>query len=184
LWADRSKKEEHVEQLDRVRKVIKEPLLRLFGMPTRDELTKAGLDPEAFVQHDRDWYDGSIRGMDTEIGRLMQALRRLGIADDTLVVILSDHGEEFLEHGRMFHGQSVYGELSQVPLIVHWPAGVAKGRVVDELVQSIDVMPTLLDLSGIPRPDGLQGQSFRSLITQTNGSAVRWQRRPATPKKP
>jgi arylsulfatase A-like enzyme len=183
LWADRSKKEEHVEQLARVRKVIKEPLLRLFGMPTRDELVQAGLDAEGFVQHDRDWYDGSIRGMDTEIGRLMQGLRRLGIADDTLVVILSDHGEEFLEHGRMFHGQSVYGELSQVPLIVHWPAGVAKGRVVDELVQSIDVMPTLLELSGIPRPDGLQGQSFRSLITESNGSAARWQRRPAITEK-
>ena len=183
LWADPAKKAEHVKQLETVRKVIKEPLLRLFGMPTRDELVQAGLDAEGFVQHDRDWYDGSIRGMDAEIGRLMQTLQRLGLADDTLVVFVSDHGEEFLEHGRMFHGHSVYGELSRVPLVVHWPAGVVKGRVVDEGVQSIDVMPTLLDLSGIEPPEGMQGQGFASLIMERQGGVAGWRRQPAITQK-
>ena len=185
MWADPSKKEEHEKQLAAVRKVIKEPLLRLFGMPSRDELVTAGFDADAFVAHDRDWYDGSIRGMDVEIGRLMQTLARLGLADDTLVVFLSDHGEEFLEHGRMFHGQTVYGELTQVPLIVHWPSGVAKGRVIEDVVQSIDVMPTLLDVSGIAPPEGLQGQSFASLLNTGDGDpkATRWQRRPAITAK-
>jgi arylsulfatase A-like enzyme len=183
LWADPAKKAEHVEQLETVRKVIKDPLLRLFGMPTRDELVQAGLDAQAFMEHDRDWYDGSIRGMDAEIGRLMQTLQRLGLADETLVVFLSDHGEEFLEHGRMFHGQSVYGELSQVPLAVHWPAGLVKGRVVDEVVQSIDVMPTLLELSAITPPEGMQGQSFASLITERDRSAAGWRRLPAITQK-
>ena len=102
--------------------------------------------------------------MDVEIGRLLQTLRRLGLDESTLMVFLSDHGEEFLEHGRMFHGQSVYGELTRVPLIVRWPAGLG-GRVVDEVVQSIDVMPTLLALGGI-EPPGVQGQSLTPLLTR------------------
>lgn len=185
IWADPSKKDEHVKQLDEVRKVIKEPLLRLFGMPSREELVKAGLDAEAFVHHDRDWYDGSIRGMDVEIGRLMQTLERLGIADDTLVVFLSDHGEEFLEHDRMFHGQTVYGELTQVPLVMHWPAGLSTPRVVEEIVQTIDVMPTLLEFSGIAVPNGLQGQSLGPLLEESTGGvqAHSWQRRPAITEK-
>jgi arylsulfatase A-like enzyme len=184
LWADPSKKDEHVKQLAEVRKVIKEPLLKLFGMPTREELVQAGLDADAFVHHDKDWYDGSIRGMDVEIGRLMQTLGRLGIADDTLVVFLSDHGEEFLEHGRMFHGQTVYGELTQVPLVMHWPAGLST-RVVNEVVQSIDVMPTLLELSGIAAPNGLQRQSLGPPLEESTGGvqAHEWQRRPAITEK-
>jgi len=195
LWADPSKKEEHQRDLDAVRKVIKEPLLRMFGMPSRAELVEAGLNAEAFAHHDRDWYDGSIRGMDTEIGRLMQTLESLGLARDTLVVFLSDHGEEFLEHGRMFHGQSVYGELTQVPLVMHWPAGLSGARTIDNVVQTIDVMPTLLELSGIRPPDGLQGHSLVPLLgvagreeVSTAGAsraapAERWQQRPAITQK-
>jgi arylsulfatase A-like enzyme len=185
LWADPSKKDEHQRELDAVRKVIKEPLLRLFGMPSRAELAEAKVDADAFARHDRDWYDGSIRGMDTEIGRLMQTLGALGLARDTLVVFLSDHGEEFLEHGRMFHGQSVYGELTQVPLVMHWPAGLSSGRTIDDVVQTIDVMPTLLDLSGIQPPEGVQGHSLVPLlgVTGRETPSARWQPRPAITQK-
>ncbi len=187
MWADPSRKEEHERQSKEVRKFIKEPLRQLFGMPSRDELIAAGFDPEAYVAHDRDWYDGSIRAMDVEIARLVQTLRRLGLDEDTLIVFLSDHGEEFLEHGRMFHGQSVYGELTQVPLFMRWPASLPKGRVVDEVVQSLDVMPTLLDVSGLSAPEGLQGQTLAPLFAESangNGdSGSGWRRRPAITEK-
>jgi hypothetical protein len=71
LWADPAGAEEHERQAREVNKVIADPLLKRFGMPTRDELAKAGFDPEAYAAYDRDWYDGSIRGMDAEIGRLL-----------------------------------------------------------------------------------------------------------------
>lgn len=186
IWADPARKEEHERQLREVRKVIEEPILRQFGMPSKDDLVKAKIDPEAFVNHDKDWYDGSIRGMDVEIARLMETLRRLNLDEGTLVVFLSDHGEEFHEHGRMFHGQTVYGELTQVPFMMRWPAGIPKGRVVDEVVQSIDVMPTLLDLSGIAPPEGMQGRSFASLLREgggNEGAAGGWTRRPAISEK-
>jgi arylsulfatase A-like enzyme len=183
MWADPAHKEEHQQQLQAVRKVIQEPLLRLFGMPSRDDLKKAGFEPQKFVDHDKDWYDGSIRGMDVEVGRLMETLRRIGIDERTLVVFLSDHGEEFHEHGRMFHGQTVYGELTRVPFIARWPARLATGRVVDDVVQSIDVMPTLLELSGIQPPPGVQGQSFVPLLVADAGGRS-WARRPAISEKP
>ena len=186
-WANPAHKEEHEKQAKDVRKFIKDPLRQLFGMPSRDELVKAGFDPVAYVNHDRDWYDGSIRAMDMEVGRLVQTLARLGLDDSTLLVFLSDHGEEFHDHGQMFHGQSVYGELTQTPLVMRWPSGLPKGKVVDEIVQSLDVMPTLLELSGLAIPEGIQGQTLTPLMHQTTngngdgGSA--WKRRPAISEK-
>lgn len=179
MWADPARKDEHERQAKEVKKFIKDPLMRQFGMPARDELQKAGFDAAAYVQYDQGWYDGSIRGMDVEIARLTERLRGLGLDDDTLLVFLSDHGEEFHEHGRMFHGQTVYGELTQTPLIVRWPAGLPKGRVVDDVVQTIDVFPTLLDLSGIAPPAGIQGQSLTPLLTGTG----QWKQRPAISEK-
>jgi arylsulfatase A-like enzyme len=179
LWSDGAKKDEHEKQSKDVRKFIADPLMRQFGMPARSELQKAGIDPDAYVAYDQGWYDGSIRAMDVEIARLVERLRALGLEDDTLFVFLSDHGEEFLDHGRMFHGQTVYGELTQTPLIVRWPAGLPKGRVVEDVVQTIDVFPTLLELNGIAPPAGIQGQSLVPLLTGQG----QWKKRPAVSEK-
>ncbi|MGH9175010.1 MAG: sulfatase, partial [Vicinamibacterales bacterium] len=167
MWADPAKRDMHHQDLETVRKVISDPLLKLFGMPTRAELVKAGLDADAYVKHDVDWYDGSIRGLDTEMGRLFERLKGLGLDDRTLVVFTADHGEEFLDHGRTFHGQSVYGELTQVPLMMRWPGVLPAGRVVDDVVQTIDIMPTLLAISGLAAPAEVQGQSLVPLIRPT-----------------
>ncbi|HET6303985.1 MAG TPA: sulfatase-like hydrolase/transferase [Myxococcota bacterium] len=164
LFGDAAGKEVHERQASEVRKFIANPLLRAFGMPTRAELVEAGFDPDVYVGHDRDWYDGSIRAMDVEIGRLLERLRWLGLAERTLVVFTSDHGEEFLEHGRTFHGQSVYGELTRVPLVVWGPGRVPAGRAIGETVQSIDILPTLLELAGLAPPAGIQGQSLVPLL--------------------
>ena len=179
LWADAAKKEEHEKQAKEVKKFIKDPLNRQFGMPSRDELQKAGFDPDAYVGYDQGWYDGSIRAMDVEIARLVERLRALGLDDDTLLVFLSDHGEEFLDHGRMFHGQTVYGELTQTPLVMRWPAFLPKGRAVDDVVQTIDVFPTVLELNSIAPPAGIQGQSLVPLLTGQG----QWKKRPAVSEK-
>jgi arylsulfatase A-like enzyme len=160
LFADPRGREEHERQAAAVRAHIKSPNMRRFGMPTRDELRAAGFDPEAYVAYERDWYDGSIRAMDTEMARLIERLRELGLDRRTLIVFMSDHGEEFLEHGRTFHQQSAYGELANVPLFFWWPGRVPAGRRVADTVQSIDVMPTLLDLVGVAPPAGIQGASL------------------------
>jgi arylsulfatase A-like enzyme len=164
LWADPAKAEQHEADLKKARGFISDPLLKAFGMPTPDELRKAGIDPDAFVAHERAWYDGSIRGMDVEIGRLVERIEALGLEDRTLLVFTSDHGEEFHEHGRSFHGQSVYGELNNVPLILWGPGRVPNGRTVERTVQTIDVMPTLLEISRLRAPAGMQGHSLWPLV--------------------
>ena len=183
MWADPTHKTEHEEQLDALREHIENPILRQFGMPDRRAFEAAEIDAEAFVNYDQAWYDGSIRGMDVELGRLVERLRALGMDDDTLIVFMSDHGEEFLEHDRMFHGQTVYGELTQVPLVMRWPGAIPAGVVVDENVQLIDIMPTLLDLSGLPHPEGLQGRSLLPFVAGGNSTNAAWATRPSFSEK-
>jgi arylsulfatase A-like enzyme len=149
------------------------------AMPDKEEYLKTGNAPEELLKIYQDWYDGSIRGADSEIGRLLEALRDMGLEKDTLFVWATDHGEEFWEHGKLFHGQSVYGELNQVPMVYHWPNSpdLRKGAMVDQMVQNIDIMPTILELAGITGPTNMQG---RSLVPLLNGSGVAsWQERPA-----
>jgi arylsulfatase A-like enzyme len=172
MWADRAGEAEHERQAAEVRKVITDPLMRGFLMPSRDDLLKAGLDPAAYVDYERAWYDGAIRGMDVEIARLLEGLRSLKLDRRTLVAYTADHGEEFLEHGKMFHGQSTYGELSNVPLILWRPGTVPAGAVVDQTVQAIDLMPTLLEMSRLPLPKGAQGHSLVPLLAAPSSGAA------------
>jgi len=181
LWNDPAGKAEHLRQNREVRKHIAYPLLKAFGMPDRAELVEAGFDADAYVDYDRGWYDGSIRGMDAEIGRLIERLRELGLDRKTLVVFVGDHGEEFLDHGRTFHGQSTYGELANVPLILWRPGAVPAGRVVAETVETIDLMPTILAAVGLPSPKEAQGTSFAALLSSANAS--QWRSRPAFTEK-
>ena len=163
LWNDPAHKEAHEADLDAVREVIPDTLRRNFGMPSRDELEEVDVDPDEFITYDQGWYDGSIRAMDVEMGRLVERLRGLGLDERTLLLVTSDHGEEFFDHGQMFHGQTVYGELTNVPLFLSWPGGLTAG-VVDETVQLVDLMPTLLELSGLPPVETAQGQSLVPLL--------------------
>ena len=177
LWADPTMKEVYQREMDRAREFMPEGLMKLQGMPTRGEMEQADIDIEPYLAHEHDWYDGSIRGMDAEVGRLMEKLGQLGLAERTLVAFISDHGEEFLEHGRHWHGNTVYGEMTNVPLILHWPAHLPAGKVVEETVQSIDLMPTLLELSGLSAPETAQGQSLVPLLGEDFPG--QWQSRPA-----
>jgi arylsulfatase A-like enzyme len=182
LWADPALREEHERQEKAVRPFIAEPNMRRFGMPTREEMARAGVDSEPYVAYEQDLYDGAIRGMDAEIGRVRERIAALGMEDRVVIAFISDHGEAFLEHGMHFHGNSVYGELTNVPLIFWGPAAVARGRVVDGPVQLIDVMPTLLDLAGVRPPAGLQGRSLAPAL-RAGAGPVRLEPRPAISEK-
>jgi arylsulfatase A-like enzyme len=182
MWADPAKRDEHIRQREALRKTIKDPAQAARGMATREEMVEAGVDPHAYIAYDLAWYDGSIRGLDTEMGRLLERLRNLGLDRDVAIAFLSDHGEEFLDHGRMWHEHSVYGELVHVPLILRWPAGIAAGRVIDDPVHLLDVMPTLLDFAGLPQPAGIQGQSLGPLVLASNDPSL-WKRRPVIMEK-
>lgn len=112
-----------------------------------------------------DLYDAEIAHNDAQSGRLLDHLRELGIYDSTLILFVSDHGEEFFEHGSFEHGQTLYSELIFVPLVIKFPGGWAAGTRVDAPVQHVDILPTILDLVGVPPPPGSAGDSLLPVIS-------------------
>ena len=112
----------------------------------------------------RDAYDSEIRYTDGLVGEFLAALAARGLADDTLVVVTSDHGEQFGEHFWTGHGFSTHDEAIRVPLLLRAPGLVPAGRVVEAQVGLVDLVPTVLDLLGLASDASLQGASFAGLI--------------------
>lgn len=110
----------------------------------------------ADASHLSDLYDAGIRQMDTELERFLGNLERKGLLDETLVILTSDHGEEFLDHGLFLHGANLYEETVRVPLILRGP-GVPAGTRFDATASLVDVTPTAMALLGLPPPDDVDG---------------------------
>ena len=116
-------------------------------------------------RHLVDLYDEEILFFDARLGELLDDLERRGVADRTAVVLLSDHGEELLDHGHIGHCRDlVYENLVRTPLVMRLP-GAPRGVVRDGLSLNLDLVPTLLDYLEVPYPDGaFDGRSLRPLI--------------------
>jgi len=117
------------------------------------------VEPED-MQHLVDSYDEGIRYGDAQIGRLLDHLRSSGRLEDTLVVLTSDHGEEFGEHGSVLHWQLFFQPNLRVPLIIRPPRGIDGPFRVDDQAELIDVLPTLLALVGAEPLAEAQGRSL------------------------
>ena len=132
------------------------------GHPGQDPRTdyQEPLDRERLVAQ----YDGDVAYGDQEFGRFVKGLKDLGLYDRALVVFLSDHGEEFLDHGQWLHGRSVFDELVRVPLIAKFPGGKGAGRRASPQVQAVDVLPTVLENEGLPVPAGLAGRPLQHVL--------------------
>ncbi|MBC8353797.1 MAG: sulfatase-like hydrolase/transferase [Planctomycetes bacterium] len=120
------------------------------------------LDRERLQWMYRSYY-GAISHIDREIGAILAALDDAGVADNTIVVFSSDHGDQLLEHGLM--GKNCFFEASvRVPFIVRFPDHVRPAQY-EELVESVDLLPTLFELAGLPEPYSNQGRSLVGLIS-------------------
>ncbi len=109
-------------------------------------------------------YQGEIAFTDAQLGKMLDHLGQLGLADDTILVVAGDHGESFEEHGDWTHGLTVFETAIRVPLLVRYPRKLPAGAAVSAPVQLIDVMPTLLDLTGLNAKQPIQGTSFLPLL--------------------
>ncbi len=103
-----------------------------------------------------------LKRVDSELGELFKQLEKAKFSRPTIVVVRSDHGEEFYEHGSLGHQNNLYQELIHTPLVIKIPG--VKGKTINQLTQDIDLLPTLLELIGIDVPDQAQGQSLLPLI--------------------
>ena len=109
-------------------------------------------------------YYAMVSNLDDNIGRLLHSLEQAGVADNTIVVFTSDHGEMFGAHGRVFK-LTFYEEAARIPCLIRWPGKIPAGRVSDACVNTPDMMPTLLGLMGLPIPGDVEGMDL-SLIAQ------------------
>lgn len=109
-------------------------------------------------------YQDEIEFTDTQVGRLMQELDTLGINDNTLVVVVGDHGEALTQHGELFHGDFVYDSTLRVPMIFRCPGLIPANRVIESQVRTIDVAPTILDLVDGPSLERCEGVSLGALL--------------------
>ncbi len=153
------------------------------------------VDPDQLTPEDlrfvRDRYLENAAFADDLVGRLIRMLESAGRYDQTLIILLSDHGEAFMEHGRFLHGRFVHREFLHVPLVVKWPVTVVgRQAVIEQPVSLVDLAPTLVDGLGLEAAAGFQGRSWlpavfdgevepRTLWAVTRGAPRR--RRPPQP---
>ncbi len=109
-------------------------------------------------------YNGEVKSTDNLMSRVFDILSESGRYDDATVVLFSDHGEEFWEHGGFEHGHSQYDEVIRIPLIIKFPNNTHAGTRVNQSVSILDIMPTLLELENISFDGDMQGHSLLPLI--------------------
>lgn len=119
--------------------------------------------PDDIAEYAFPGYFGAVTNIDDNFGRILASLRRLGLLDDTIVVLTADHGELLGSHG-LWTKFYWYEESIGIPFLIRYPAAIAPGRS-EAIVNHVDVMPTLLDLLGVPVPDAAQGESLRQAFT-------------------
>jgi arylsulfatase A-like enzyme len=119
-------------------------------------------------------YRADVAQADAMLASVLQILEAKGILDRSLVILASDHGEEFMEHGMLGHGTNLYDELVHVPVMMRWPGGAVTGKVGSR-VGLIDLPPTILEAFGVPQPAGMK--QGRSLLGLLGGGRTDWKKR-------
>lgn len=117
------------------------------------------------LEHVLALYEGEVAWVDSHVGRILRSLEELGLAERTLVIVVSDHGEEFFDHGNLGHRNALHEEVARVPMILRLPGVLPQGVAVRGAVSVTDLLPTVLDLIGVPaKRDWGGGESFLGLI--------------------
>ena len=111
-----------------------------------------GFDAPGVQERVIELYDGEIRTADAAINQVFEEIKKMNGLENTISVITSDHGEAFREHGTTTHGKNFYPETYEVPLIFSWPDCLSSGTRISNQVRSIDIAPTLFDLTGLLTP--------------------------------
>ena len=128
--------------------------------------------PQQFAEHSLPGYYGMIEGIDSQVARLLQALDKAGVADNTIVVFTSDHGDMIGSQGYKAK-RWPYEQSARVPFLIRYPQGIPAGRVLEEPFGSPDIYPTLAGLAGLKAPADLDGADFSALFTAKSQSAPR-----------
>ena len=114
-------------------------------------------------------YYGMVSLIDHNIGRIVESLKSKGLYENTIIIVTSDHGELLGDHGILFKGPFHYDSLIRVPFIIKWGNRICGGSRIPEITQHTDIVPTLLGLTNIPLPHGVQGRTLEPLMAGEQG---------------
>ena len=128
-----------------------------------DSPMQPGMNPRD-LEHLIALYDGEIAWVDSQLQRLLDGLEQRGLAEDTLVVLTSDHGEEFFEHGHKTHRTHLFRESVEVPLVFRFPGRLPAGQRVAGPTGIVDIAPTVARLLGVDPPAGLSGSDLSPIL--------------------
>jgi arylsulfatase A-like enzyme len=142
---------------------------RVMSWPNAQEPVGQRMMNERDLRHALALYDAEIHWVDRHVGEVLDQIAALGLEDETIVIVTSDHGDEFFDHGSIGHRSSLYAELCHVPLVLRVPGAGQKGQRVSALVRSYDLAPSLLDWCGLPAMTQTQGASLRPLLEGEKG---------------
>lgn len=144
-----------------------------FATMKKGEMTRGELIfgikklPDEEIQHAKAHYDGGIRYIDTKLGEFFAFLKNNELYDNSFIIITADHGENFGEHNFYFqHGASLYETSIKTPLILRYPQKIPANKQINHRVQSLDIMPTVLDVLEIPLVDNVEGETLLPLIKE------------------
>ena len=143
--------------------IDKEPEYKFLKAFTHDKQFLKGV-PDKERQARELLYDADVKAFDFYFGTFIDHLKKTGIYDRSLIVFLSDHGEEFYEHGGWFHGHSHYDEIIRIPIFIKFPGNIHAGSEVSDLAGIIDVLPTLGDYLGLEMPVRIDGISLMPMV--------------------
>jgi arylsulfatase A-like enzyme len=125
------------------------------------------------IEHARALYDGEISFADFQFGRFLDALRTRGMLDETLIIVISDHGEELHDHGGWNHGRTLYQELLRVPIILGGDSRIRTGLVSESYVGLVDIMPTVLGWAQAEMPETAEGVNLLTVAESVGGKEAR-----------
>lgn len=137
---------------------------RVMSWPSREAPWGERRIGERDLRHALALYDAEIHWVDRHVGEVLDRIAAAGLEDETIVIVLADHGDEFFEHGSIGHRSTLHAENVQIPLIVRVPGSGQSGQRVPHLARIIDVAPSLLDWCGLPPLAEAQGASLRPLM--------------------
>ncbi len=109
-------------------------------------------------------YDGEIAYADAKVGELLEFLESRNLLDETMIIVVSDHGEDLREHTDVWGHKGLFDNVTRVPLIISYPSELPENKVVEALVQHVDIAPTILEAAGVEPPPTVYGRSLKPLI--------------------
>ncbi len=141
-----------------------------YALGTKGKLVKEDIESDDELRRVRDLYDGEVFYADSLFGELMDHMDKLGLLENTVIIVTADHGEEFMEHGHLQH-KSLYQEVIRIPMMIHHPK-MAQGHRTNTPYLNVDLLPIVAFMAGLPVPSNIDGIGLNAPLRSERGRII------------